>query len=133
VNPLKFRNKHGPEWHIQQDLIEFLSIRKWCCEVTNGNVYQIGFPDLYVAHKKYGTRWIDCKNPERYTFTGAQKEKWPLWHSYGIGIWIITGATEKEYDKLFQPPNWQEYWKKEWTEDSEAMKRLVEELRNATD
>ena len=92
---------HGPEWHIQKDVIRFLEARGWNVEHTHGNLYQTGFPDLYAAHKKWGTRWIDCKQPKKYSFTRAQKQKWPVWEAYGIGIWILTAATQAEYDKLF--------------------------------
>ena len=97
---------HGPEWHIQKDVIRFLEARGWNVEHTHGNLYQTGFPDLYAAHKKWGTRWIDCKQPKKYSFTRAQKQKWPVWEAYGIGIWILTAATQAEYDKLFAAPNW---------------------------
>jgi len=133
MNPFRFRNRHGPEWHIQQMLIEYLSVREWCVEVTNGNIYQVGFPDLYLAHAKYGTRWVDVKNPERYTFTPAQRIKWPLWDSFGVGIWILTAANKDEYDKLFGPPNWKSYWKDKWTEDAKRAKNLVEDLNSADD
>ena len=32
----------------------------------------------------------------------------------GIGIWILTAATQDEYDKLFKLPNWRAYWKESW-------------------
>lgn len=133
MNPIKIRSKHGPEWRIQQDLISFLEIRKWVVEVTNGNIYQVGFPDLFLVHKKYGTRWVDVKNPERYTFTPAQKLKWPLWHEHGVGIWILTAATADEYDKLFAEPNWKAYWKPQWDKELAERKTLVQDLRDATD
>src|SRR5690242_14290590 len=106
--------RHGPEWHIQQDLIEFLGIRQWHVEHTHGTSVQTGFPDLFIAHRKYGTRWIDVKNPARYSFTDAQRRKWPVWELFGIGIWILVAATQEEYDKLFGPPNWRDYWKPQW-------------------
>ena len=31
----------------------------------------------------------------------GKKQKWPVWEAYGIGIWILTAATQAEYDKLF--------------------------------
>lgn len=102
---------HGPEWYIQRDLKEFLRARQWQVEQTHGNLFQTGFPDLYVAHLKWGQRWIDCKNPAAYSFTPAQRQKWPVWDSFGIGIWILTAASQEEYDKLFGPPNWRDYWK----------------------
>jgi hypothetical protein len=133
MKPFKFRPRHGPEWRIQQDLIEYLRIRDWLVEVTHGNIYQIGFPDLFLAHKKYGTRWVDVKNEERYTFTAAQREKWPIWDSFGVGVWILTAANEENYQRLFQPPNWRAYWKASWTEEAERQKRLIQELRDAKD
>ncbi|MEN6367659.1 MAG: hypothetical protein ABFC88_12665 [Thermoguttaceae bacterium] len=108
------RPKHGPEWYIQRDLIAFLKARGWRVERTHGNLYQTGFPDLYVMHKKWGTRWIDCKQPKKYSFTKAQRIKWPLWEEMGVPIWILTAATQEEYDKLIGPPNWRHYWKASW-------------------
>lgn len=110
------RSAHGPEWYIQQDLIRFLRDRGWMVAPTNGNQFQTGFPDLLCKHKDWPTKWIDCKQPKKYCFTPAQKMKWPVWADFGIGIWILTAATQSEYDKLFSPPNWRDYWKPGWGE-----------------
>ena len=80
---------------IQKDLIAFLEARKWLVERTHGNLYQDGFPDLYIACSQWGTRWIDCKNPARYCFTKAQRRKWPVWEQNGIGIWILVAASQR--------------------------------------
>jgi hypothetical protein len=106
--------KHGPEWFIQRDLVEFLEAREWLVERMIGNAFQTGIPDLYAHHPKWGSRWIDVKNAGKYSFTKAQKRKWPLWESYGVGIWILTSADQHAYDKLFAPPNWRNYWKASW-------------------
>jgi hypothetical protein len=106
--------RHGPEWHVQQDLIEYLQVRGWLVQSMHGNLYQTGVPDLYCHHPKWGARWIDCKNPEAYSFTRAQRIKWPLWEQYGVGIWILTAATQEQYDKLFARPNWRQFWKASW-------------------
>lgn len=108
------KKKHGPEWFIQRDLITFLEARGWLVERMIGNAYQFGVPDLYAHHIKWGPRWIDVKVKGRYTFTTAQKIKWPLWEEHGAGIWILTAADQEQYDKLFQPPNWRDYWKSSW-------------------
>ena len=117
--------KHGPEWHIQKDLIDYLEARGWLVEVMHGNAFQQGIPDLYLFKRGWGYRWVDVKHPKRYTFTKAQRRKWPYWDSMGIGIWILTAASQTEYDNLFAPPNWRDYWKESWTlptqEDIDAM------------
>lgn len=105
---------HGPEWRIQRDLIRFLRARGWLVEVMHGNLFQKGVPDLYIAHTEHGQRWIDVKNPVAYTFTKAQRRKWPIWEKHGVGIWILVAATEEEYDKLWKPPNMRHYWKPKW-------------------
>lgn len=105
---------HGPEYHIQADIIKYLKDREWMVERMIGNAYQFGIPDLYARHRKWGERWIDVKNPGAYNFTQAQKIKWPLWESYNCGVWILTAANQEQYDKLFGPPNFRDYWKKSW-------------------
>ena len=123
----RIRESHGPEWKIQQKLIKFLRARKWLVEITQGNLYQKGFPDLYLSHVKFGQRWIDVKNPVAYTFTKAQRIKWPNWERHGVGIWILVAPTEEEYDKLWQPPNWRKYWKSKW-DDEPDIDDLLNEL-----
>lgn len=110
------RCSRGPEWHIQRRVVEFLTARGWMAEHTHGNLYQTGFPDLFVAHRRWGTRWIDCKQPKNYTFTKAQRLKWPVWEKMGVGIWIMTEANQTEYDKLFDRPNWRAFWKPAWSQ-----------------
>jgi hypothetical protein len=68
-------------------------------------------PDLYIAQKRYGSRWVEVKNPEHYRFTAAQLETFPRMTAAGVGIWILTAATEKEYQKLFTYPNWYQFLK----------------------
>jgi hypothetical protein len=54
------------------------------------------------------------KNPEKYSFTPAQLETFPMFGAKGIGIWVLVAATEAEYRKLFGPANWYTYlsnWK----------------------
>ena len=123
----RFRARHGPEYKIQNDFVRFLRVRQWHVERMIGNMYQTGVPDIYIAHLKYGTRWVDLKNPISYEFTKAQKRKWPVWEQFGIGIWIITAATDEEYDKLFQPPNWRVYWKPRYDKEA-TVDEMLEEL-----
>jgi hypothetical protein len=130
------RPKRGPEWKIQQTLIQYLRDRGWLVEVMHGNAFQKGIPDLYIHHPQWGSRWIDCKNPENYSFTKAQRHKWPLWDAHGAGIWILTAANQEQYDLLFAPPNWRDYWKESWAlpteEDIDDMLAELDEEEDAS-
>ncbi|MGO8994885.1 MAG: hypothetical protein ACLQVI_16340, partial [Polyangiaceae bacterium] len=39
----------------------YLKIRGWHVERMIGNAFQMGVPDLFIAHLKWGQRWIDVK------------------------------------------------------------------------
>jgi hypothetical protein len=92
----------------------FLKTRGWLVERMIGNAFQSGIPDLFIYHRKWGFRWVDVKSPKRYSFTKAQKIKWPKWEQAGLGIWIITEASEDGTDCLYGPPNWRNFVKKSW-------------------
>ena len=109
MEPVKLRAKHGPEWKIQKDFIEFLEERHWDVERMIGNMLQFGIPDLNISHADHGERWVDLKNPKDYDFTLRQIQKWPVWEKHGRKIWIIT--CNEDYQKLWDPPNWRDYWK----------------------
>lgn len=113
MNPKKFKKGQGPEAQIQEALIKFLTLKGWLVMSTHGNLFQMGFPDLYAASKRYGTRWIEVKNPVAFSFTPAQLEYFPKLVAAGVGVWILTAATESEYEKLFKPCNWYQFliWK----------------------
>lgn len=111
MKPFKAKHtiKTGPEAKIQCDLILFLENRGWFVKPTHGNMYQSGFPDLFCCHKLYGTRWVEVKNPEKFAFTKAQLDDFPKLAANGSGVWVLTAATEEEYQKLFKPCNWWTY------------------------
>ena len=132
MDAFKARASHGPEYYIQNKWVDFLTAKGWLVERLIGNAYQTGIPDLYLAHPKYGSRWVDIKVYGSYNFTKAQKYKWPLWEEYGIGIWII-GAKDNEsctknhmiyeHEFLLGPPNWRKFWRDSWDkkEDLDAL------------
>lgn len=110
MEPKSFREKHGPEYKIQHDLMEYLRKRLWYVRATHGNMYSSGYPDLYCCHNLYGPRWIEVKYALKYSFTKAQIENFPIMSSHGDHIWILVAATETEYKKLFDKPNWEQYY-----------------------
>lgn len=109
MDPFNPKKREGPERKIQDRLIDFLKIRDWYIKETHGNIYQSGFPDLYVCHLKYGPRWIEVKYLPKYSFTAAQLETFPHFSAKGVGVWVLTDATEYEYRKLFGPANWHSF------------------------
>ena len=116
----------------QSRLMKFLRARGWVVENMHGNMYQSGIPDLYCFKKEYGERWIDVKVEGQYSFTKAQIIKWPQWESAGIGIWILTGSTQRDYDRLFEKPNMRDYWKPSYDKVIDIDK-LIQEHNEATD
>lgn len=105
----KGNKKEGPERKIQDELTLFLQLKGWYVKETHGNIYQHGFPDLYACHRSYGARWIEVKNPIQYSFTKSQLETFPMFVAHGVGVWILTAATEEEYQKLFKSCNWYQF------------------------
>lgn len=101
----KIRGGKGPEAKIQAALVKMLRERGWFVKETHGNMYQQGIPDLYCIKRSYGKRWIEVKCPTGYKFTPAQWEDFPRMIAEGDQIWILTAATEAEYQKLFKKPN----------------------------
>ena len=127
------RQREGPEHKIQRELVAYLEVREWLVEVMHGNAFQRGIPDLYLFHRKWGQRWVDVKNPKQYAFTKAQKFKWPRWEKAGLGIWILTAASQEEYDKLFAAPNWRDYWKPSWAPPTpDEIDKLLQEVIDET-
>jgi len=95
-----------PENIIQGDIIKMLELKDWFVINMHGNEYQMGVPDLYACHNRYGTRWIEVKRKDKYRFTSAQIDVFPELAAKGVGVWILTAATTHEYNKLFKPANW---------------------------
>lgn len=102
MNSIRKRNR--PEAKIQDDIVAKLRINEWFVKETHGSIYQHGLPDVYCAHRKYGQRWIECKNPKGYSFTPSQRETFLLMAAAGVGIWIGTDPNQFP-DLLFKPPN----------------------------
>jgi hypothetical protein len=118
-----------PELEIQRELVTFLRDRVWHVERMLADAYQNGIPDLFCYHAKWGMRWVEVKRPEGYSFTLRQRQKWPLWEQAGIGIWILTAATQEQYDLLFAPPNWRKFWRPSFATPTMAkIDAIIDEL-----
>lgn len=105
------RNKKGPEKIVQEAIEGMLRCKGWYVIRTHGNMFQSGLPDDFACHSRYGQRWIEIKDPNRSgdVFTNAQHEVFPKLCANGSGVWVLSGATESEYQKLFTRPNWYQY------------------------
>lgn len=102
--------KQRPEAKIQKAIIEMLLLKGWFVKVMHGGAYQSGMPDLFACHSKYGIRLVEVKLPGMVGsyFTAAQLEIFPKLCANGAGVWVLTGATEKEYRRLFDQRNYHE-------------------------
>jgi hypothetical protein len=105
----KIHSGKGPEKKIQEDLIKYLRMRDWFVRPTHGGSYQAGVPDLYAVKRRYGARWIEMKNVVNYRFTDDQMRVFPQFSKNGVGIWVLQGATDDDYNRLFGAPNWASY------------------------
>jgi len=103
--------RERPEEKIQNAIIQMLEYKGWFVKRMGASAFLSGVPDLYCTHKVYGHRWVEVKLPDMIgsKFTPAQLSEFPKFVSNGSQIWVITGATEIEYKKLFQKGNLWKY------------------------
>lgn len=103
--------KKRPEDKVREQVITKLRYEGWYVIIMHGNMYQSGVPDLYATHSLYGTRWIEVKLPDMKgsRFTNAQLQNFPKMEANGSRIWVLTGGSQSEYDKLFKESNWTTY------------------------
>ena len=80
-------------------------------KATHGNAYSRGWPDIFASHRDFGHRWIEVKLPDMKgsKYTAAQLEWFPRFMAARSGVWVLTAATDTEYLKLFDKPNWVYY------------------------
>lgn len=97
------------EEKIVRRVINKLKLHDWYTVILHGNIHTNGMPDIFACHFNYGIRLIEIKDPNSYSFTGAQLEKFPKLCANGAGVWILTSDSQEEYNKLFKPPNWVYY------------------------
>ena len=112
MNPKRTKHhKKGPESKIQTAITKKLKILGWYVKVVHGSMYQSGLPDLFTTHSRYGARWIEVKKPNMKGsyFTPAQMDTFPKMIANGTDIWILTGDSNFEFDKLFKPGNFHHY------------------------
>ncbi len=123
-----------PESAVQERIISFLKSRRWHVEKMHGNAFQKGIPDLYCWNPLLGYgheglhRWVDVKVQGHHQYTKSQCQKWPEWEKIGLGVWIMMGATEEWYAKLFGPPNFRDYWKPRYDKYNAPIDKIIEEL-----
>lgn len=97
----------GPEAEIQKRVLTALRANGWFCKELHGDLYQFGMPDIFACKRGEGWRFVEIKQPVRYSFTNAQYESFPRLQSEGIGVWILTSETQ--LDLLKKPANWHQF------------------------
>lgn len=99
------------EAQIQADIIRYLEARGWFVKPVPSTAKSAGWPDLYCFHIMHNERWVEIKKPnmEGSRFTRYQIREFARMVRAGVGIWILTAATDSEYKKLFRPQNYSSY------------------------
>jgi hypothetical protein len=132
----KPRFRSTPEDRVQEKIIDFLVLRGWAVvEKMHGNAFQKGIPDLYCWNRNLGGRdgeglhrWIDVKVKGHHEYTKAQCQKWSRWEIEGLGVWIMMDATDEWYAKLFQRPNFRDYWKPRYDKYCRDIEEILGEM-----
>ncbi len=100
--------KTNPETIIQSAIMRMLTRKGWLVKRMGASQYLVGFPDLFAYHQVYKTRLIEVK-----TSTGklekSQIKEFTRFAKYDCGVWVLKGASQEEYNKLFAPANWWTY------------------------
>ena len=91
-----------------EDIRKFMVGREWMVrKVTVMHGSMAGWPDVFAAHKLYGTRFIETKRPIKSKMTDDQRRVFADFQEHGVGIWVI--ETVHDYPLLFKPANWWMY------------------------
>jgi hypothetical protein len=98
------RASSGPERELQEAIKAKLRAADWHTVDMHGNTFSHGFPDLYAAHKTWGSRWIEVKAALR--FTPSQKRVFREMTEVGCPIWILR---DDDVRALFRKANGDEY------------------------
>lgn len=114
MRAIKIRGGKGPEQKVLEAVRKMMVLHGWYVKKIHGGKYQSGLPDLYCTMKIHGCgvhRWIEIKDPKRVgePFTSAQLETFPLLSANGTPVYVLTGATQEDYEKLFKSENWWQY------------------------
>lgn len=109
MDPLKIPSKLGPEQRIQKAMTAKLRDRGWFVKRCHGNEFQVGFPDVFACHSRYGSRWVEFKLPKGSKLEQSQVEVFTKLGEKRVGVWILTSDSEAEYKKLFLSYNWYQF------------------------
>ena len=124
----KIRQPHGPEWFTQNAVAKMLRAKGWLVIRLVGLSWQYGLPDLMIFHKDFGMWFVEIKCEDHYRWTTHQRWRFPVLTEYGAGIWILTDATEEQYERLFKRPNLWDYMSEKDILTMEVVNDLIDEL-----
>ena len=80
--------------------------RDWYIGKIGGGKFTVGWPDYYAFHRQHGHRWIETKTPGA-KLRASQIERFRQLTNAGDSVYVLTD--EKDYHKLFETPNWEQY------------------------
>lgn len=85
-------------------LRQYMHSQGWFTVKIPGGRFLSGFPDIFATHPLHGIKLIETKVPTRGKLSDSQKAMFNKLSRHGAKIYIL--HDEKNYDKLFNEPNW---------------------------
>lgn len=96
------RREH-PEKKGEKELRDYMGRQGWLTVKLAGSIFQKGLPDLLCVHPDHGIKFIEMKSMVG-KLSDVQFAMFTRMSRFGAKIYICVNA--KDYDKIFDPPNW---------------------------
>jgi hypothetical protein len=81
-----------------------MAARGWFTVKIPGGTFLSGFPDIFAAHPTHGIKLIETKKGKGGKLSDSQVAMFNKLDRAGVKIYIM--YDERDYDKLFNKPNW---------------------------
>lgn len=93
------KSSKQPETMLYKQVREWLEHRGWFVLKLHGSEFQVGLPDVYAFHVKYGCAWIELKMPKRKKdrhggLRASQIRMMKRMQVAGVPVWVITSVEE---------------------------------------
>lgn len=95
--------RNQPEKRGENELRDYMARQGWLTVKLAGSKFQKHLPDLLCIHPDFGVKFIEMK-AEKGVLSDEQRMMFRKMERYGAKIYIFRNS--RDYDKLFDIPNW---------------------------